>query len=297
MNIPGSEAEVAERIVGWLRCPQCHGQLEVSGTEILCPTSGFRGSIREEVAVMMPDTAESFFDAKHTVMKHGRLNPGEWALCYAQQTEHLARSLKPGMRVVDIGCGPSLPYDRQAGVGVVGLEPSFQSIRENLQVDLRVFGTAYSMPMGDASADAIICFYSVHHMAGATREESRSNASRALREFGRVLKPGGALYIFEMSPKPHFWCFQRLFWNTLKRMIGKNLDMHFSSADELEALGRSALPAGVAVTKTEFKASPFTLLPPVFSLPKFKVPRFIYPLNPVLVEWRMPADPRPGQHS
>ena len=80
-------------------------------------------------------------------------------------------------------------------------------------------------------------------------------------------------------------------------MIGKNLDMHFSSADELEALGRSTLPAGVAVTKTEFKASPFTLLPPIFSLPKIKVPRFIYPLNPVLLEWQMPADPVARQQS
>ena len=118
----------------------------MTGTDIACEGSGFRGSIRDGVAVMLPEGTGSFFDDKFHVMKHGKDNKGEWDFCYARQTELLSDSLKPGMLVLDIGCGPVLPYRKPEGVNIVGLEPSFHSIRVNEQLDLRVYGSAYSIP-------------------------------------------------------------------------------------------------------------------------------------------------------
>ncbi len=289
MSVGPAAQGTSERIVRWLRCPDCHGPLTVSGAEITCASSGFRGSLRDDVAVMMPEGPASFFDDKFHVMRHGRENKGEWDFCYARQTEMLTASLRPGMLVLDVGCGPVLPYAKPGGVSVVGLEPSFQSIRANTQVDLRVYGSAYSIPMAGASADVVVCLYAIHHMVGATVRETVANVDRAFREFGRVLKPGGTLLIFEMTPLPYFQLAQALYWNPFKRILGGKLDMHFYSAGSMERLGQGALPRGSALEKIAFQTSPFSMIAPVFSLPRLKVPRMAYPLDARLYKWRMPS--------
>jgi len=289
MSTPSDPSATSARITRWLRCPACHAPLTVTGGEILCPSSGFRGSIRDDVAVMLPEATESFFDDTFEFMMHGKLNPGDWSFSYAQQVESLTKSLKPGMLLVDVGCGPGLPYAKPDGVEIIGLEPSFKSIRVNRQVDLRVFGSAYAMPLADASVDAIVCFYAIHHMVGEKVNDSISNLSRAFREFGRVLKPNGTLFVFEMTPIALFQCIQALGWNLGRQLIGKKLDMRFFSAREVKAVGGQALPKGTILEMTEFKVSPFTIFAPVFSLPRIRIPRFMYPLAPRLYKWRMPS--------
>jgi SAM-dependent methyltransferase len=279
----------AERITRWLRCPSSHELLSVSNGEIFCPTSNFRGMIRDDVAIMLTEISESFFDDKFHVMKHGKENAGEWSFCYAKQTELLSASLKPDTLVLDVGCGPVLPYRKPDGVHIIGLEPSFHSIRVNHQVDLRVFGTAYSMPIKDASIDTLVCFYAVHHMVGNTIRATIANVSRAFAEFGRVLKPGGSLLVFEMSPVPFYSISQRLFWNGLKRILGRRLDMHFFTAKQMESIGSKTLPVGAGFEIVAFKTSAFTTFAPLFSIPRFKVPRFVYPLGSKLYKWQMPS--------
>jgi ubiquinone/menaquinone biosynthesis C-methylase UbiE len=288
MSCAENQPATSERIVSWLRCPFTHAPLTVTGSSITCPTSDFRGSIRDDVAVMLPEDSGSFFDDKFQVMTHGADKAGEWDFCYRKQTQLLTDSLAAGTLVVDIGCGPALPYRKPAGVNLAGLDPSFQSIRVNRSVDLRVFGTANAMPFADASVDRVVCFYAIHHMVGPTVTATMANIARAFGEFARVLKPGGALWVFEMTPNPGFWAAQRLLWNPVKRRIPDKLDMHFFSAAELAAFGTAAFPAGHRHEVTEFHTSPFTFFAPIFSLPKLKVPRFIYPLGSRLYTWRMP---------
>jgi ubiquinone/menaquinone biosynthesis C-methylase UbiE len=171
---------------------------------------------------------------------------------------------------------------------VVGLDPSVHSIRANGDVGLRVNGSATEIPMADASVDVVVCFYSIHHMVGRTIEETRGNVGRAFREFGRVLKPEGSLFVFEMTPIAPFYAFQRLLWNAVRRLAPRTLDMYFWSASSLAAVARENLPPGAAPEKLFFGTSAFTSIPPVFNLPWFKVPRLFYPLDAKLYRWRMP---------
>jgi len=270
-----------------LASPGTHRPLVVSGTNITCPGSDFTGTIRDEVAVMMPPARASYFDDKFEVMRSGHESEGEWSFCYAQQTELLASYLRPGMTVLDVGCGPSLPYAKPPGTVIVGLEPSFHSIRVNRDVDLRVYGSATDIPMADATVDVVVCFYSIHHMVAATKQENQAMVSRAFSEFGRVLKPGGMLFVFEMTPITLFSLLQAACWNVLRRLAPNKLDMYFWSADALVEAGHRHLPAGCMPEKVFFGASAFTTFPPAFSLPWIKVPRLIYPLDAKLYKWRM----------
>jgi SAM-dependent methyltransferase len=281
----------ARLIEKYLACPRSHAPLRVEGDQIACAESGFIGTIRDEVAVMMPLDQPSFFDDKFLVMQSGHENEGERTFCYAQQAALLTSYFRPGQVVLDIGCGPSLPYSKPEGAFVIGLEPSFRSVRVNQQVDLRVCGSATAIPLTDSSVDIVICFYSIHHMVGATKAETAENVANAFREFGRVLKPQGILFVFEMTPITPFAWFQALVWNQLRRAAPGKLDMYFWSAKSLSALAEKNLPRHTLLEKIYFETSIFTTFPPAFNFPWFRVPRLIYPLDAKLYKWRVAPAP------
>jgi SAM-dependent methyltransferase len=90
--------------------------------------------------------------------------------------------------VVDLGAGTGkfTPRLLQTGARVIAVEP-VDSMRVRLAAALpdveALAGTAQSMPLGNASVDAVVCAQSFHWFA------SRA----ALDEIHRVLKPGGRL--------------------------------------------------------------------------------------------------------
>jgi SAM-dependent methyltransferase len=286
-DIQSDALDVAAQVERFLSCPISHTPLKVTTGTITSADPSFRGKIVDGVALMSDSVQPTFFDDKFETMQKGHEEEGEWAFCYAQQVALLSSYLAPGQVVLDIGCGPSLPYQKPPGVFVVGLEPSFSSIRANQQVDLRVSGTAAAIPMADASVDAIVCFYSVHHMVGKTVAATGSNVGRAFQEFGRVLKPNGLLFVFEMTPILPFYAVQSLLWNTVRKLAPNVLDMYFWSANSIADIARDHLPKGSMIEKIFFGTSAFTAIPPVFNLPWLKVPRLCYPLDAKLYKWTM----------
>ncbi|SDP25550.1 Methyltransferase domain-containing protein [Ralstonia sp. 25mfcol4.1] len=96
--------------------------------------------------------------------------------------------LAPGKTVVDLGAGTG-KFTRllvPTGASVIAVEP-VDAMRAQLSGKLpevrAVQGSAESMPLPDASVDAVVCAQAFHWFAN----------SAAMREIGRVLKPGGRL--------------------------------------------------------------------------------------------------------
>ncbi|MDT6963048.1 class I SAM-dependent methyltransferase [Cupriavidus sp. SZY C1] len=94
----------------------------------------------------------------------------------------------PGATVVDLGAGTG-KFTRllvPSGASVVAVEP-VDAMRAQLSArlpDVRALaGSAESMPLADASVDAVVCAQAFHWFANAA----------AMREIHRVLKPGGRL--------------------------------------------------------------------------------------------------------
>jgi 2-polyprenyl-6-hydroxyphenyl methylase/3-demethylubiquinone-9 3-methyltransferase len=98
-----------------------------------------------------------------------------------------------GRRVIDVGCGGGFMSVALAerGAQVRGVDPSEGSIRAarahadglGLPLEFQV-GAGEALPMEDASADAVICVDVLEHVA---------DLAQVVREFSRVLKPGGVL--------------------------------------------------------------------------------------------------------
>ena len=276
-----------ERAAQLLVCPRCHGRLSVDGVSLACqnPTCAFVGAFMHDVAIFGDRGGISFFDDRYDVMTVGNKSDGIHCLCYEQQAAVVETRLRPGSLVLDVGCGPRLPYAKPDGAFVIGLEASYESIRANHEVDLRVYGSGTEIPLPDDSVDTVIAYYAVHHMTGQDVAENRRNIVRAFREFGRVVKPGGELLVFEVSPWAPFYFAEKLVWNRAKAAIGHGLDMFFYSARDYAALGRVAFPEA-RFSVQSFGSSLLSTFPPAFSVPWLRVPRFLYPFDVNLYRWR-----------
>jgi SAM-dependent methyltransferase len=96
--------------------------------------------------------------------------------------------LGPGICAVDLGAGTGKFTRRllETGASVTAIEPldaMRAQLRRNVPEVSVIAATAQAMPLADASADVVACAQAFHWFAD--RE--------ALREIGRVLRPGGKL--------------------------------------------------------------------------------------------------------
>ncbi|NKQ55299.1 methyltransferase domain-containing protein [Amycolatopsis sp. K13G38] len=105
----------------------------------------------------------------------------------SDRAQFVVRLLRPGQRVLDVGCGPGsitrgfLPY---VGEGrVVGLDASPGQFPAESTVDL-VAGSVYDLPIASESVDVVFAHALFEHLARPVV---------ALRELNRVLRPGGTL--------------------------------------------------------------------------------------------------------
>jgi ubiquinone/menaquinone biosynthesis C-methylase UbiE len=136
-----------------------------------------------------------------------------WAKPFADlpvhsEAEGMARTLaaacvEPGMRVLDVACGPGIVScaiaSRGAHVTGIDLTPAMIAQARERQRSLQLenldwhVGDATRLPFADASYDVVITRYSFHHMP---------DPLTALREMKRVCRTGGRVVVVDATPSP-----------------------------------------------------------------------------------------------
>lgn len=106
---------------------------------------------------------------------------------------YLLPYLNPGAAVLDVGCGPgTITADMASlGVEVIGIDSAAEVVEKarELGVDARV-GDAYALDFADATFDVVHAHQTLQHLARPVD---------ALREFRRVVKPGGVVGVRDVD--------------------------------------------------------------------------------------------------
>ncbi|ULA62739.1 MAG: Methyltransferase [Nitrospira sp.] len=104
--------------------------------------------------------------------------------------------LKPGMRVLDVACGPGLVSQCARDIvghsgSVIGLDPSLGMLREAQKGPCRTFvrGIGEQLPFPDRTFDFLSMGYALRHV---------SDLATAFSEYRRVLKPGGIVLLLDI---------------------------------------------------------------------------------------------------
>ncbi|MBI3610992.1 MAG: class I SAM-dependent methyltransferase [Nitrospirae bacterium] len=143
--------------------------------------------------------------------------------------------VKPGERVIDIGCGTGIyaVESAQRGAHVIGVDPSMEMLavaREKLrQAGLHgyfICGSAESLPLRSEKFDLALAVTSLCFVG---------RPDRAVEEIYRVLKSGGRIVLGELN--------RFSLWALLRRLKGLFMDTiynraHFWSRTELKRLLR-----------------------------------------------------------
>ncbi|HET7219330.1 MAG TPA: class I SAM-dependent methyltransferase [Vicinamibacterales bacterium] len=114
-----------------------------------------------------------------------------------------AADLRPGHRVLDIGCGTGslavLIARLHPGVEVVGLDPDpgalARATRKARRAGVTIQferGFSDALPFPDGAFDRVFSSFMFHHL-------QRGEKGQALREVRRVLKAGGSLHLLDFA--------------------------------------------------------------------------------------------------
>lgn len=124
----------------------------------------------------------------HYRERYAAMRPG-WQPATARYEALIRERLRPGDRVVDVGCGRGGVLE-QLGEAVscpLGLDPDHLSLVEHrLPALARAVAAASALPLPAASAELVISSWVLEHLP---------DPARSFAEVARVLKPGGA-FIF-----------------------------------------------------------------------------------------------------
>ena len=104
-----------------------------------------------------------------------------------------------GDPVVEIGCGPGHigAFVRARGRRVVGLDLSGEMARRARgRLDAALTGDMRRLPLASGRVGGLLAFYSIIHLP-------RDEVEGALREFHRVLRPGGRVLLSAHEGKGH----------------------------------------------------------------------------------------------
>ena len=110
-----------------------------------------------------------------------------------------------GLRAADVGCGDGrlVRFLTREGAAVTGVEPSPIQLERARTAEAAgderyLEGRAEDLPFEDGSLDLVVFFNSLHHVPLPVLE-------LAIKEAGRVLRPGGLLFVMEpLAEGPYF---------------------------------------------------------------------------------------------
>jgi SAM-dependent methyltransferase len=188
---------ISDRLMTVVRCPECRGTLQRDSEAFRCTGCGRSYSpsgtdyLDMRPSEQFAEQTKYLDEALHADARHERVSP---PLLGSKIRNDMLRSfldLSPNDFVVDLGCGSgrALLWNRDCGAAAVGIDISpFFSMDARRDVDL-LLGDLRRLPFADGTFSKAWSLDVLEHLS--------PDALRAmLTEAGRVLKPGGGMFVY-----------------------------------------------------------------------------------------------------
>lgn len=114
--------------------------------------------------------------------------------------------VEPSLRgvVLDLGSGGVSDYRTGRIDFLVSMDNVFEFLKNSRNASaVSLCGDVTAVPLRAGSVDFIILQHVLHHLTGPSYRQNLRNVRAAAAEAGRILKPGGAIYVVDsMVPGP-----------------------------------------------------------------------------------------------
>jgi demethylmenaquinone methyltransferase/2-methoxy-6-polyprenyl-1,4-benzoquinol methylase len=148
-----------------------------------------------------------------------------------------ALQLRPGLRVLDVAAGTAVSTKALSATGAWAVATDFSvgmlaAARNGARQLPRVAGDAMRLPFADESFDAVTISFGLRNV---------EDPSAALRDFARVVRPGGQLLVCEFSrprPAPIRWGYSWYLRNVLPflaRRVSSNPEAYTYLQETIDA--------------------------------------------------------------
>lgn len=157
------------------------------------------------------------------------------SLRWQRRVQMLLDGLRPGAKVLEVGCGTGLLTAEivKRGVKVYSLDISQELLRQAAEKSgnkdiVFLCSSAYELGFADSVFDNIIGMSVLHHL----------DMDKALKEFHRILKKGGQISFSEPNMlNPHIFCERHFFRERFHNSPDETAFIRFSLERQLKRLG------------------------------------------------------------
>ena len=188
---------ISNRLLSLVRCPDCRGELRTEDSALVCPACGrrYHAAGTDYLDLRPPDAfreqTKYLDESLHADARHERASP---PLLGSKIRNDMLRSfLRPQQDdvVIDLGCGSgrTMVWNRDWTSAMVGVDiaPYF-SAEARRATDL-LLGDLRKLPFADATFTKAYSLDVLEHL-------SPEALDGMLAEAARILKPGGALFVY-----------------------------------------------------------------------------------------------------
>ena len=179
-----------------VRCPDCRSELVGQPQQLTCRGCGRSYASPSDYLDLRPreqftEQTKYLDEALHVDARHERVSP---PLLGSRIRNDMLRAFlapRPGERVIDLGCGSgrALLWNRDFGATMMGIDIApFFSQEARREIDL-MLGDLRTLPFADNTFDKAWSLDVLEHLSPDALEGM-------LKEANRVLKPGGALFVY-----------------------------------------------------------------------------------------------------